>query len=222
MAAQDAQNEQLRKAVEQALAASFVARRAKADVAKDLLNKDRPPTADDIRQALEDGGWAKELRIKVHELHKQATTEKICGKDSLPCRRPGSSGRRRSTMNCGPSRPERRVPLVRKRKKIIVKKKEEETDELIEMKVEEILSPTVVTPGTRFLFDSDDLLDAISHIESPSNNDGWGLVKLQLRTATLTELRDKYKELHPSKRQYGVDDVAGDPRDRSKIRGRLA
>ena len=62
MAAQDAQNEQLRKAVEQALAASFVARRAKADVAKDLLNKDRPPTADDIRQALEDGGWAKELR----------------------------------------------------------------------------------------------------------------------------------------------------------------
>ena len=63
MAAQDAQNEQLRKAVEQALAASFVARRAKADVAKDLLNKDRPPTADDIRQALEDGGWAKELRM---------------------------------------------------------------------------------------------------------------------------------------------------------------
>ena len=62
MAAQDAQNEQLRKAVERALAASFVARRAKADVAKDLLNKDRPPTADDIRQALEDGGWAKELR----------------------------------------------------------------------------------------------------------------------------------------------------------------
>ena len=84
MAAQAAdaneQNEQLRKAVEQALAASFVARRAKNDVAKDLLNKDRPPTADDIRQALEDGGWAKELRIKVHELHKQATTEKICGK----------------------------------------------------------------------------------------------------------------------------------------------
>ena len=66
MAAQAAdaneQNDQLRKAVEQALAASFVARRAKADVAKDLLNKDRPPTADDIRQALEDGGWAKELR----------------------------------------------------------------------------------------------------------------------------------------------------------------
>ena len=62
MAAQDT-NEQLRKAVEQALAASFVARRAKADVAKDLLNKDRPPTADDIRQALEDGGWAKELRM---------------------------------------------------------------------------------------------------------------------------------------------------------------
>ena len=66
MAAQAAdaneQNEQLRKAVERALAASFVARRAKADVAKDLLNKDRPPTADDIRQALEDGGWAKELR----------------------------------------------------------------------------------------------------------------------------------------------------------------
>ena len=87
MAAQAAdaneQNEQLRKAVERALAASFVARRAKADVAKDLLNKDRPPTADDIRQALEDGGGAKELRIKVHELHKQATTEKICGKDSL-------------------------------------------------------------------------------------------------------------------------------------------
>ena len=53
---------ELRKAVEQALAASFVARRAKADVAKDLLNKDWPPTADDIRQALEDGGWAKELR----------------------------------------------------------------------------------------------------------------------------------------------------------------
>ena len=67
MAAQAAdaneQNEQLRKAVERALAASFVARRAKADVAKDLLNKDRPPTADDIRQALEDGGWAKELRM---------------------------------------------------------------------------------------------------------------------------------------------------------------
>ena len=52
MAAQDAQNEQLRKAVEQALAASFVARRAKADVAKDLLNKDRAPTADDIDRDL--------------------------------------------------------------------------------------------------------------------------------------------------------------------------
>ena len=56
-----------------------------------------------------------------------------------------------------------------------------------------------------------------SHIESPSNNEGWGLVKLQLRTATLTELRDKYKELHPSKRQYGVDDVTGDPRDKAKF-----
>jgi len=218
MAAQDAQNEQLRKAVEQALAASFVARRAKADVAKDLLNKDRPPTADDIRQALEDGGWAKELRIKVHELHKQATTEKIHGKDSL-----ASVQKARKQWEASINdelraiASERRVPLVRKRKKIVIKKKEEETDELIEMKVEEVLSPTLVTPGTRFLFDSDDLLDAISHIESPSNNEGWGLVKLQLRTATLTELRDKYKELHPSKRQYGVDDVAGDPRDRNKF-----
>ena len=123
MAAQDAQNEQLRKAVEQALAASFVARRAKADVAKDLQNKDRPPTADDIRQALEDGGWAKELRIKVHELHRQATTEKIHGKDSL-----ASVQKARKQWEASINdelraiASERRVPLVRKRKKIIVKK----------------------------------------------------------------------------------------------------
>ena len=163
MAAQDAQNEQLRKAVEQALAASFVARRAKADVAKDLLNKDRPPTADDIRQALEDGGWAKELRIKVHELHKQATTEKIHGKDSASVQKARKQWEASINDELRAIASERRVPLVRKRKKIIVKKKEEETDELIEMKVEEILSPTLVTPGTRFLFDSDDLLDAITY-----------------------------------------------------------
>ena len=109
--------------MEQALAASFVARRAKADVAKDLLNKDRPPTADDIRQALEDGGWAKELRIKVHELHKQATTEKILGKDSL-----ASVQKARKQWEASINdelraiASERRVPLVRKRKKIINKK----------------------------------------------------------------------------------------------------
>ena len=61
--------------------------------------------------------------IKVHELHKQATTEKILGKDSL-----NSVQKARKQWEASINdelraiASERRVPLVRKRKKIVIKK----------------------------------------------------------------------------------------------------
>ncbi|KAJ1456701.1 hypothetical protein M885DRAFT_439393, partial [Pelagophyceae sp. CCMP2097] len=72
----------------------------------------------------------------------------------------------------------------------------------------------------RFLFDSDDLLDAIAHIESARPASGatppltaaargaWGVLKLQLPTPALAELRVAFADLHWSKRQYGVDETS--------------
>ena len=62
MAAQDAQNDQLRKAVEQALAASFVARRAKADVAAQNVQRDRARLEYELAESKNASG---ELRMVV-------------------------------------------------------------------------------------------------------------------------------------------------------------
>lgn len=221
MAAEDEPNPQLRKAVEQALATSFVMRRAKADVSKDLLQQDAPPTADDIRQALEDGGWAKELRLKIHELARTASVKKITNKEPLQ-----SVHRARKQWEASINdelqaiASERRQPLVRRRKKVVVKAAETTGDDLVEMDPERVASPTKIAPSAslRFLFDSEDLLDAMANLESPYLlKEGWGLIKLQLRTASLAELRVTFAELAPEKRQWGADDVAGDPRDRIKF-----
>lgn len=67
----------------------------------------------------------------------------------------------------------------------------------------------------RFLFDSDDLLEAMGRIESAArarHRPSWGVVKVELRTPSLVELRLLFDELEPSKRQYGVDDTFGERR----------
>lgn len=61
----------------------------------------------------------------------------------------------------------------------------------------------------RFLFDSDDLVEAVGRLASGSQRARatWGLVKVQLRTPAISDLQSLFDELHPSKRQYGLDDV---------------
>ncbi|CAB1102548.1 unnamed protein product [Ectocarpus sp. CCAP 1310/34] len=71
-----------------------------------------------------------------------------------------------------------------------------------------------------FLFDSADLLDAVSAIRSPNRSDflpveeEWGMVHLQLRVKSLEELRESYRELSPELRQTGLDDRGGFGEDR--------
>ena len=71
-------------------------------------------------------------------------------------------------------------------------------------------------PPLRFLFDTEDLLDAIVHIESPNRNTAisssslWGAVKLQLHTKSMHELQQQYAELAPHHRQIGLDDKIDD------------
>lgn len=65
----------------------------------------------------------------------------------------------------------------------------------------------------RFVYTSEDLLETIMNI--PSGNASstsatlcpWGLLKLEIATPSLHNLRKKYKELHPDNRQIGVDDT---------------
>eukprot|EP00903_Cladosiphon_okamuranus_P008442 g8112.t1 len=71
-----------------------------------------------------------------------------------------------------------------------------------------------------FLFDSADLLDAVSAIRSPNRSDflpvegEWGMVHVQLRVKSLEELRESYRELSPELHQTGLDDRGGFGEDR--------
>ncbi|CAM9775895.1 unnamed protein product [Ectocarpus sp. 12 AP-2014] len=71
-----------------------------------------------------------------------------------------------------------------------------------------------------FLFDSADLLDAVSAIRSPNRSNflpvegEWGMVHLQLRVKSLEELRESYRELSPELHQTGLDDRGGFGEDR--------
>jgi len=81
-------------------------------------------------------------------------------------------------------------------------------------------------PPVRFLFDTEDLLDAITSVSTPNfalaNADGggplkpgvgdvarlggWGMIKVQLKTPSLAELRHTFALLHPRHHQMGVDE----------------
>jgi hypothetical protein len=64
----------------------------------------------------------------------------------------------------------------------------------------------------RFLFDSQDLLDALTHVDSGnysaqvSRSSFWGLVKVQLETPDLPRLQRMFPELNPRYRHMGLDD----------------
>ncbi|CAM9941532.1 unnamed protein product [Scytosiphon promiscuus] len=79
-------------------------------------------------------------------------------------------------------------------------------------------SLTAETGG--FLFDSADLLDAVSAIRSPNRSEflpvegDWGMVHVQLRVESLEELRQSYRELSPELHQTGLDDRGGFGEDR--------
>ena len=65
----------------------------------------------------------------------------------------------------------------------------------------------------RFLFDSEDLLEAIAAIDSPNHSSNvtriqsWGMIRVLLKTPDITELRSIFSELHPSMSQIGLDDA---------------
>jgi hypothetical protein len=70
------------------------------------------------------------------------------------------------------------------------------------------------TSSRGFLFDSSDLLSAVSKIRCPQRTSflrrigaDWGLMQLQLRTPPLEQLQRDYAELAPRHRQAGLDDV---------------
>ena len=83
-----------------------------------------------------------------------------------------------------------------------------------------ITTPTPATPKNkskiRFIFDSDDLLDAIKHIDptnnSKSNHPNVGQIKLKISTPSMINLRETFAELHPTYMQIGVDDFLNDSR----------
>jgi len=63
----------------------------------------------------------------------------------------------------------------------------------------------------RFVYTSEDLLEVITSVSNPNFSGsytriiGWQLTKLHLKTPTVTELRQRYRELSPQIRQMGVD-----------------
>ena len=65
----------------------------------------------------------------------------------------------------------------------------------------------------RFLFDGEDLLEAILQIEVPNRKRHatsayvWGVIKVMLKTPTLKDLQAIFHELDPSYRQTGVDET---------------
>lgn len=71
-----------------------------------------------------------------------------------------------------------------------------------------------------FLFDSTDLLEAVSAIRSPNRSDflpvegDWGMIHVHLRTPSLEELQVTYRDLSPELHQGGLDDRGGFGEDR--------
>ena len=65
----------------------------------------------------------------------------------------------------------------------------------------------------RFLFDGEDLLEAILQIEVANRNRHasssyvWGVIKIMFKTPTLSELRHIFHELSPAYRQTGIDET---------------
>lgn len=84
-----------------------------------------------------------------------------------------------------------------------------------------------VDPGSvRFLYDSEDLLEAVVQVESPNHSctaskvRPWGLVRVQLRVPTAAELCRKYADLAPRTAQVGTDDLVDE--SGAFLRARLA
>jgi hypothetical protein len=65
----------------------------------------------------------------------------------------------------------------------------------------------------RFLFDGEDLLEAILQIDIENRNRHasssyvWGIIKLMLNTPSLIELRELFRDLSPMYRQTGIDET---------------
>eukprot|EP01084_Bolivina_argentea_P319590 554314_1 len=63
----------------------------------------------------------------------------------------------------------------------------------------------------RYIYTCEDLLETIANIVNTNNNSlcnmRWGLIKLDLNTPNLADLRAKFKELHPRYKHLGVDDI---------------
>ena len=65
----------------------------------------------------------------------------------------------------------------------------------------------------RFLFDGEDLLEAILQIDIVNRNKHasssyvWGVIKIMFNTPTLAELRHIFYELNPAYRQNGIDET---------------
>ena len=66
----------------------------------------------------------------------------------------------------------------------------------------------------RFIFDTEDLLDAVKRIECNNSNSSFspncGLIKLVVSTPTFAALRHRFAELHPSNFHIGLDDTLND------------
>ena len=64
----------------------------------------------------------------------------------------------------------------------------------------------------RFLFDSEDLLEAIAAIDSPNHSSNitriqpWGMIRVLLKTPGINELRETFSELDPAISHIGLDD----------------
>ena len=76
----------------------------------------------------------------------------------------------------------------------------------------EAMSEVEQQASRRFLFDGEDLLEAILQIECPNRRRkhagaySWGIIKVMLKTPDLRELRSTFHELGPMFRQMGVDE----------------
>lgn len=76
--------------------------------------------------------------------------------------------------------------------------------------------PVRADQSVRFLFDAEDLLEAVVQMRSPNHSAhlthlrSAGIVQLQLRTPTVEQLRAMMPELAPAQPQVGIDDVVAD------------
>ena len=68
-----------------------------------------------------------------------------------------------------------------------------------------------IEPPARFLFDCEDLLEAVAQIENKNHNSScaksWGMIQLRMMTPAMEELRLTFADVHPTKRQVGLDDL---------------